>query len=150
MAKLYSDVLKSKTDEIRLQTVCGISLADQYGIHLIPGTNMKQDGNCFITMVMDQMEKRFFVLKESICNLSNQFTRSAFVNKISPTNVLHNRLTFAETCRKVLRKSSFDDGRSDMSWNDGWEKMKENGMYELDYFGDLFILGMYSIAWVIL
>jgi hypothetical protein len=60
---VYSDVLKSKTDEIRLESVCGKSLADQYGIHLIPDTKIKPDENCFITMVMDQMENRFLFLK---------------------------------------------------------------------------------------
>jgi hypothetical protein len=34
-----------------------------------------------------------------------------------------------------------------MSWNDGWEKMKENGQYEVNYFGDLFVLGM---SWIVL
>ena len=65
MAKLYSDLFKTTNDEVSLQSVCGISLADQFGIHLIPGTKIKPDGNCFISMVMDQIVKRF-CLKDSI------------------------------------------------------------------------------------
>ena len=38
----------------------------------------------------------------------------------------------------------FDDGRSNKNWNAGWERMKKDGLYELDYFGDLFVVGKFQ------
>jgi hypothetical protein len=59
--KLYSDVLKGmemESTETPIVTAQGISLAFEYDINLIPGTDIKPDGNCAIELGMDQM-KRF-------------------------------------------------------------------------------------------
>ena len=81
--------------------------------------------------------------------LSFKFTwnnfRNTFEHKIS-SNLHKNREEFAELTKTVLRKSVFDDGRCEKDWNEGWEMMKQNGFYELDYFGDLFIVGKYSVT----
>ena len=74
---------------------------------------------------------------------SSIFFRKTFKQKISK-NVQTNRENFAEICEVVLRNSVFDDGRSNKEWNAGWERMKEDGLYELDYFGDLFVVGKFQ------
>ena len=59
--KLYSDVLNGmemESTETPIVTAQGISLAFGYDINLIPGTDIKRDGNCAIELGMDQM-KRF-------------------------------------------------------------------------------------------
>ena len=63
--KLYSDIVKRKEmdhTEIPLQTVQGISVAFGYGLNLIPGSDIKADGNCAIELVMDQMKRYSFLL----------------------------------------------------------------------------------------
>ena len=55
MAKLYSDVVKAN---ISSDVARGISLFKQYGIELVPGTNIEKDGNCWIATVMDQINNR--------------------------------------------------------------------------------------------
>ena len=47
----------------------------------------------------------------------------------------------------VFRKSSLDNGHSDADWKEGWEKMRKNGQYLVDYFSDLFVIGKYQVAW---
>ena len=69
------------------------------------------------------------------------FFRETFKYKICP-NVQQNRVHFAEISQTVLRRSVFDDGRQEKEWNQGWTNMKRDGLYELDYFADLFIVGM--------
>ena len=74
------------------------------------------------------------------------FFRKTFKHKISK-NVQTNRENFAKICEVVLRKLVFDDGRSNKEWKAGWERMKEDGLYELDYFGDLFVVGKFQDSW---
>ena len=63
--KLYSDIVKGKEmdqTEIPMETVQGISVAFEYGLHLIPGPPIKPDGNCAIELVMDQMKRYVYYL----------------------------------------------------------------------------------------
>ena len=53
-----------------------------------------------------------------------------------------NREDWAEASKKIIRGSELDNGCSDTEWAQGWEKLKENGVYEVDYFGDVFLFGM--------
>lgn len=69
------------------------------------------------------------------------YFRGTFLNKIDKS-ILDIRIQASEICRKNLRKSSFNDELlNDTVWNEGWNKMKADGYYEEDYFGDLFVAG---------
>ena len=46
-------------DYIPLDVIRGISYFKQFGINLVPGNKVKSDGNCFISMVIDQINNRF-------------------------------------------------------------------------------------------
>ena len=46
-------------NQIPLDVIHGISFFKQFGIQLVPGNEVKSDGNCFISMVMDQINYRF-------------------------------------------------------------------------------------------
>ena len=50
--------------EIPMETVQGISVAFEYGLHLIPGPPIKPDGNCAIELVMDQMKRYVYYLND--------------------------------------------------------------------------------------
>ena len=49
----YSDIVRRTL--VTEQTVQGISLAEEYGLSLVPGRNLKPDGNCLIELIMDQL-----------------------------------------------------------------------------------------------
>ena len=65
--KLYSDVLKGmemESTETPIVTAQGISLASEYDINLIPGTDIKPDGNCAIELGMDQMKRYVYYIND--------------------------------------------------------------------------------------
>ena len=74
--KLYSDIVKRKEmdhTEISLQTVQGISVAFGYGLNLIPGSDIKPDGNCAIELVIDQIKRYVYYLNGYQDNLNKYF-----------------------------------------------------------------------------
>ena len=142
---MFSDIVNGRKDDIPIQIAQGISLAKKYGIDLKPGPGIRPDGNCWIKTVMDQINNRFVFVINTLYILKH-FSRKTFENKISQ-NVQENRLTFASICESAFRKSSLDNGHSDSDWKEGWNKMKENGRYLVDYFADLFVIGEYQLAW---
>ena len=46
-----------------------------------------------------------------------------------------------------MRGSIVDTGYTDKQWTEEWEKLKQNGIYEVN-FGDFFLYGMYRILMV--
>ena len=44
-----------------------------------------------------------------------------------------------------LRGSIVDTGFSDQQWTEEWEKLKQDGIYEVN-FGDFFLYGMFIIT----
>ena len=47
-----------------------------------------------------------------------------------------------EESKSSLRGSIVDTGFTDEQWTEGWEKLKQNGIYEVD-FGDFLLYGVY-------
>ena len=49
---------------------------------------------------------------------------------------------FADYSESNLRGSILDTGYTDEQWKEGWAKLKQDGIYEVE-FGDFFLIGMY-------
>ena len=74
------------------------------------------------------------------------FHRPCFENLLS-CNTQENRITLAEKSKSTMRGSIVDTGYTDKQWTEEWEKLKQNGIYEVN-FGDFFLYGMYRITMV--
>ena len=103
----------------------GIRLAKRFHIALLPGKPNEGNGNCFIESVMDQISSRKCyreVLRES---------------------PLYYRRKWIKKAEKAARKTNFyPGGFTATQWQDGWDRLLEDGIYEIDYFGDLMIPGI--------
>jgi hypothetical protein len=67
--------------------------------------------------------------------------RPCFENNLS-SNTHENRIVFVDKSKTTLRGSTLDTGFSDEKWTEEWEKLKENGVYEVN-FGDFLFYGIY-------
>ena len=103
----------------------GITLAKQYFVDLIPGTPNAGDGNCSIESVMDQVN-----------------SRACFPEKLEFSAQFYRATWMRETELRARDSPFFLDEFTDEQWAAAWSQLRQNGEYELDYFGDLMIVGI--------
>ena len=63
-------------------------------------------------------------------------------NEVLANNVQEIRELVVATGRKELRKTVLGEQYSDSQWEDGWDILREDGIYEVE-FGDYLIFGLY-------
>ena len=103
----------------------GISLAAHYFINLRYGTPNNKGGNCSIESVLDQIN-----------------SRPCFSTRLLNT-VQHYRFTWmCETERRARASPFYPGGYTEHEWNKYWSMLRQNGQYEIDYFGDLMMIGI--------
>jgi len=104
----------------------GIELAKEYFINLKPGTPNGGCGNCSIESVMDQIN-----------------SRGCFSQKLHLTAQFYRNMWMKET-ERITRNSAYflEDDFTVEQWKEAWTKLQQDGAYEIDYFGDLMIVGI--------
>ena len=71
--------------------------------------------------------------------------RPCFENNLS-CNTQENRIMIVEESKSSLRGSLVDTGFTDQQWTEEWEKLKQDGIYEVN-FGDFLLYGMLIITY---
>ena len=104
--------------------VQGISLANRYHINLVPGHPNKAQGNCAIESILDNIN-----------------SRDCFPNKLPFHHHMY-RLAWIKASEALSRNSDFYPGMfTDDEWKIRWDTLKKDGQYDIQYFGDLMMLG---------
>ena len=103
----------------------GIELGKQYFINLKPGTPNGGCGNCSIESVMDQIN-----------------SRECFPEKLPFTRQFYREIWMRETERITRNSAYFLDDFTEEQWKGAWTRLRQDGEYEIDYFGDLMIVGI--------
>eukprot|EP00116_Pleurobrachia_bachei_P001115 sb/3461377/ len=103
----------------------GIELARKYFINLAPGRPNNGNGNCSIESVIDQINNR--TCFQETFPRSVQFYRDIWMS---------------ETERQARNSAFFLDLYTEEEWREAWTRLRGDGQYEVDYFGDLMILGI--------
>ena len=69
------------------------------------------------------------------------FSRLCYSYNLSP-DLQENRLDLVRRSKDHLRGSILDTGYSDEEWAEEWNKLEQNGIYEVN-FGDFLLYGLY-------
>lgn len=103
----------------------GILLAKEYFINVRAGTPNARAGNCSIESVLDQIN-----------------SRACYSAKL-PHSVQHYREEWMGETERVARNSAyFLEEFSEEEWSAAWSRLHQDGQYEVDYFGDLMLIGI--------
>ena len=95
--------------------------AERQGLKLIPGRANPALGNC-------AFEAPIFNLNDRICFMET-----------FPMSIDYYRRIWVTDMENLLFDSSYNPGYSRNEWHAGWEKLKADNVYEVDFFGDLVV-----------
>ena len=98
-----------------------IASAERQGLTLIPGRANPASGNC-------AFEAPIFNLNDRTCFLENL-----------PMSIDYYRRIWVTDMENRLFESPYNPGYTRNEWNAGWEKLKVDNVYEVDFFGDLVV-----------
>jgi len=102
-----------------------IRTAKRLGLSLQEGTMVEATGNCLLEAVRGNIEDR-----------------DVFSKKIEET-VSELRLAAAEEGEKVIGCSPYRiEDFSEEEWAAGWDRLRYEGVWDIDYFGDLMIIAL--------
>lgn len=97
----------------------------QLGVGLHGGTPVKASGNCLIESIKGNIEER-----------------DVFDVKLNET-ALELRLKSVEEGEKVIGESPYRiDDYNESDWAKGWDSLKNEGIWDVEYFGDLMIIAI--------
>jgi len=97
----------------------------QLGVGLHGGTPVKASGNCLIESIKGNIEER-----------------DVFDVKLNET-ALELRLKSVEEGEKVIGESPYRiDDYNETDWAKGWDSLKNEGIWDVEYFGDLMIIAI--------
>jgi len=114
-----------KTKMGRSMTQAAVRIGANLGIDLRGGTPVKASGNCLIESVKGNIEER-----------------DIFDVKLTESSV-ELRLRSALEGERILRESPYriEDYNED-EWSEGWNLLKNEGVWDVEYFGDLMIIAL--------
>jgi len=102
-----------------------IRIGNRLGINLTEGVLVEASGNCLLESVKGNIEDR-----------------EIFENKIEET-ITQLRLKSASEGERVIGASPYRiEDYSDEDWSSNWDLLKECGVWNVDYFGDLMIIAL--------
>ena len=96
-----------------------IASGARHGIELVPGRANPAMGNC--------------AFEAPIFNIND---RSCFMEHL-PMSINYYRRIWITDMENRLFNSPFNTGYTQSQWHAEWQKLKEDNVYEVDYFGDL-------------
>ena len=103
----------------------GIELGREYFINLGPGNPNGGCGNCSIESVMDQIN-----------------SRQCYFEKLPFTRQFYRNVWMTETERIARNSAYFLDDFTEDQWKGAWSRLRQDGEYEIDYFGDPMMVGI--------
>jgi len=109
----------------RSMTQAAIQIGAKMGVQLVGGTPVKASGNCLIESVKGNIEER-----------------DIFDIKLAESS-LELRLKSAVEGERVIGESPYriEDYNED-EWAQGWNLLKNEGIWDVEYFGDLMIIAL--------
>jgi len=109
----------------RSMTEAAIQIGAKMGVQLEGGTPVKASGNCLIESVKGNIDER-----------------DIFDEKLSESS-LELRLKSALEGERVIGESPYRiEDYDEADWADGWNLLKNEGIWDVEYFGDLMIIAL--------
>ena len=102
-----------------------IESARKHGIHLCPGVANSADGNCAF---------------ESAINNIN--FRSCFQDKLTQSTQFYRYNWMTDLEYQTKEYPTLGAGFSEEEKKENWDRLKQSGVYEIDFFGDFVIYGI--------
>ena len=99
-----------------------ITSAEKHGIALVQGILNKADGNCAFDAVLNNINHR-----------------NCFVNKLSLPSTVYRQVWVTELEMESSNYPALGAGYTKEEKEENWNQLKQSGVYEVDFFGDMVI-----------
>ena len=99
-----------------------INSANKHGIKLVQGTLNSADGNCAFDAVINNINHR-----------------QCFSDKLTLSSRIYRQIWVSDLQGESSRFPSLGAGYSKEEKDENWNQLKQSGVYEIDFFGDLVI-----------